>query len=232
VPLPPWYYLSWIARIVSVACWIFIALAGLCVLTAKREETNVAGFLLFFALSINALLSFAAPVGVTAASPPPQIAPSVPDHPRPQSELGDNQIVQWESRRQEQAVALAKLLSDKESLRDRIGRLGARNKQELMANEVGRTLMEEFEQLARQIATLQQEVKISEVMIERAKSKLRSLEREGLLRGTKVTDEEFRAMSSTDHVLEEELRRRVGEKVPGSEVQMDRLLDEVFAKER
>ena len=144
--------------------------------------------------------------------------------------MGDNQIAQWEHRKDEQAEALAKLLSDRETLRDRIGRLGARNKQEVMASEVGRTLMEEYEQLARQIATQQQEVKISEVMIERAKSRLRSLEREALLRGTKVTDEEFRRMCGTDHVLEEELRRRAGEKTPGSEIQLDKLLDEVFAQ--
>ncbi len=241
VPLPPWYYVGWIARIISAACWVCLVATCIAILATTAnpnvsvEDRCTCGQGFFFVLCLNALLSFATPVGVTASnvaeSSPPQVAPSVPDHPPPQNQLGDNQIAQWERRKDEQTEALAKLLSDKEALRDRIGRLGARNKQEVMASELGRTLMEEFEQLARQIAMQQQEVKISEVMIERTKSRLRSLEREALLRGTKVTDEEYRAMCGTDHVLEEELRRRAGEKTPGSEVHLDRLLDEVLRKE-
>ena len=216
--LPPWHCVSWFARIVSVACWIFIALAGLCALTAKREEKSVAGLLLFFALGLNALLSFAT-AGAVELSPTAAHVVEIPPPTR--------QIAQWERRREQQTHLLAKLLSDKESLVARIKNLGVTSKKELMTHGVGRILVEELSELCRQITLVRSDVETLETATEEARSRMRCLERETVLRGTKITDEQYRQMSGTVHVLEE--LRRTGEP-PGSEVRTDKLLDEVFAR--
>jgi hypothetical protein len=221
VPVLPWHYASWIATIISGVGWLALILGYINVFNSVKENWSEAAFFLLVAIGLNALLSFATPVGV-----------NLPDQPAPQIEPGQNQIAQWERRKEDRAQALARLLADRESLVCRIRSLGAKSKQEFMAQEIGRTLMDEFEQLARQIATVQQEVETIETMTEKTKSRLRSLEREALLRGTKVTEEEYQKMSGTDHALEEELRRRIGEKMPGSEVQTEKLLDELFTRER
>lgn len=233
LPLPPWYYASWIATIFSGVCWLVLVLGSLNAFSSVKEDWSGTAVCLLVALGINVLLSFATvgvnPANVATIQSPP--APNIAEQSQ-HIESGQDQIAQWERRKDEQAKVLARLLSDKETLVARIGSLGARDKRELMAQEIGRTLMTEFEELARQIATVRQEVEAIEAVTERAKSRIRSLEREALLRGTKVTDEEYRKMCGTDHALAEELRRRAGEKVPGSEIRMDKLLDEVFSKER
>jgi hypothetical protein len=124
---------------------------------------------------------------------------------------------------------LDRLLSDKGELLDRIRNLGATNRTELMANPVGRTLVEELEQLCRQIAKAKSEAEMVETTVECAKSRLRTIERQALLNGGQLTDKEYTQMSAVTHVLEEALRK---EQVPGTEVRLDKILDEVFREEK
>ena len=93
-------------------------------------------------------------------------------------------------------------------------------------------LVEELEQLSDQIVVLQRELDAIDVVSEHAQSKLRCLERQAMLRGTKATDAEYRQLCDTDHELEEALRKATGGKTPGSEVRLDKLLDEALSTEK
>ena len=65
--------------------------------------------------------------------------------------------------------------------------------------------------------------------MERAQSALRCIEREAMVKEHGMSDEEFARVSQIDHELQEELRKMTGGPTPGSEVQLDKLLDEVHA---
>ena len=179
---------------------------------------------MLIALGLNALLSFATPADVTA--------PIAIDGRPSEIVSSRDKLAQCEKLRSQRAEALERLVSDKETLVGRIRAIGAKSKKELMANPLGRTLVEEFEHLSRQIAQLQSEIDAIDTVVERGQSSLRSLEREAIVRGAKSTDEEFKQLSEADHTLAAELRRVAGEKTPGSEVNLDKLLNEIIVEEK
>ena len=210
IPLPPWHYAGWIPRIVSVACWLCFIFAVLCTCSTVDTDWRPAAGATLIALTLNVLLSFAGP-------------PTEQD--RPTIVSWREKIERWEAIRNERSEALEKLLADREELVGRIKALGFRTKRELMANGVGHTLATELEQLSRQIAVLQGEKDAIDTALERAKSALRSIERQGLLHGVGSSTEQ---LCETDRALEADLHRIAGEQTPGHEVQLDRLLGEVL----
>ena len=52
------------------------------------------------------------------------------------------------------------------------------------------------------------------------------------MHGAKSTDDEFKRLSDADHTLAEELRRVAGEKTPGSEMNLDTLLNDVIQEDK
>ena len=111
VPLPPWYYASWIASSVSTGCWLCMAgcLPGL---IGNKDDAHVAGFLIPAAFGLNVVLSFCSPLGVTTDERPPLA----------------KLIAQWDTRKEERSQAMATLLSDKETLVTRIRKLVLKTK--------------------------------------------------------------------------------------------------------
>jgi hypothetical protein len=214
VPLAPWHYGGWIARIVSGISWICIGLACMAVFSSLKADRVGAAIAMLIAMALNGLLSFATPLGTTqlAASPTCQ-----------------DKIAQWEQLRQQRAEALSKLSADKVVLLTRIRGLGVSSKKDLMAHPVGRTLVEELEQLSRQTAQLQGETDAIAAVLERAQSMLRSIERESLLKGLGVAEPKRNQLSLMDHALREELRNMT---TPDAEVRLDKVLDKVFAPTR
>lgn len=210
VPLLPWHYTGWLARVISIICWLGIIAGFLKIRSSSPTDQQGAAGAVLVAMAFNALLSFATPAGVTADTPPTQSV--------------EAPITQWERLRDEQKTALDKLLSDREELITRIRNLGARSKKELMANPVGQTLVTELEQLCQQIDTAKKEIGVIETAIERAQSRRRSIERQAL---PKLTGEEYERMSVVHHTLEDERRQP-----PGSDIRRDRLLDELFREEK
>jgi hypothetical protein len=184
----------------------------------EKEHWQGAVAAIFVAFSMNALLSFASPVDAFATDGRSSAITSCQE-----------KIARWETLRKERLETLEKLSSDKEMLVTRIKGLGCHTKQELMAHSVGCTLAHELEQLSRQIAHLQSETDTMEATVERAQSMLRCIEREAMLKEHGMSDEEFARVSQIDHELQEELQKITGGPTPGSEVQLDRLLDEVHA---
>ena len=131
VPLPPWYYSSWIAWIISAACWLAIILGcvlGFSSVKADRADTAI---VFFIALALNGILSFcsssnvAEPTTVNVAS----------------NESCQNQ---WEEIKQQQSKLLEKLSYDKAMLETRIKNIGAKTKRELMDHPIARPLVEEL----------------------------------------------------------------------------------------
>jgi prefoldin subunit 5 len=169
---------------------------------------------------LNALLSFAGPADTTPFT--------VTDGRSSAITSCQEKIERWESLRKERSDTLEKLSSDKEMLVARIRSLGCRTKQELMAHSVGCTLAHELEHLSRQIAQLQTESGTIEATVERAQSMLRCIERQSMLKGHGLSDGEFARLAQIDHELQEELRKMTGGPTPGSEVQLDKLLNEVL----
>ena len=217
IPLLPWFYSGWIARIISAASWLMLLLGILCGVSPEKEHWKGAVAAILFALSMNALLSFASPADATA--------PIATDGRSSVFTSCHEKIARWETLRKERSGTLAKLSSDKEMLVARIRSLGCQTKRELMAHSVGCTLAKELEQLSRQIAQLQSETNTIEATVERAQSTLRCIERQAMVKG--FSNEEFARVAQIDHELQEELRTRTGP-TPGSEVQLDKLLDEVL----
>lgn len=206
IPLPVWYYTGWVSWIVSLLCWLVLALAVfLGVFGEPRDKPGAAGFLLI-AIGLNALLSFATPVGVTPVAA------------QRSTEKPTDTIARWEELKVARSETLSKLRSDRDGLLTRIRSIGAKSKKEFMENPLGRTLVDEYEQLCHQIVTVQQEVNALDSAIERAKSRLRMAERKG---NGRLTEKEQDALSELDHQLE--LRH-----APGHEVRLDKLLDEVL----
>jgi hypothetical protein len=206
IPLLPWIYTSWLARIFSAFLWFFIVYGCLLTCSSEKRDWEGAGQWMILALGLNAVLSFATPATTVAENNPVLSDP----------------IAQWERLRDSQRDALEKLMADKEELLNRIRNLGATNKKELMANPVGRMLVEELEQLCQLINTAKNEVNVVETAIERAKSHRRSIERRTMLSG--ITNKEYEQMSNLHHTLAEERRQP-----PGSEIQRDKLLNELFS---
>jgi hypothetical protein len=200
IPLFPWYYIDGPARIVSIICWMCI-LAG-CVLGILEKFKYGATFLVA-AMVVNAMLSFASPIDVTVADNPPDT------------------IAHWERLRNERSATLSRLLSDKERLIDRIRSLGAKNKKGLMANPIGKTLVEELEQLCQQIAATQKEIDAVDTSTERAKSQHRIVERQELLNSGKLTEKDYEQMFAASHTVDED-------RTPDIEVRRDQLLDQLF----
>ena len=97
-----------------------------------------------------------------------------------------DKLAECEKLRSQRAEALERLLLDKETLVGRIKAIGAKNKKELMAHPLGRTLVEEFEHLSRQIAQLRGEIDAIDSVAERGQSSLRSLEREAHCAGSEI----------------------------------------------
>lgn len=217
IPLPPWSYTAWIPRIISAASWLSF-LVGLHPAYYKPEKVlwKDAVAATFVALGLNVLLSFA---DTTDAAAPIAERSSV-------IASCHEKIARWEMLLKERSSTLEKLSADKEALVARVRSLGCRTKHELMANSVGCTLAHELEQLTRQIAQTQTETKTIEATVERAQSALRCIEREALLKEHGMSNEELARASQIDHELQDKLPGPT----PGSEVQMDKLLDDVLPK--
>ncbi len=218
IPLLPWCYQGWIPKIVSAVAWLTILIG---ILAGTREHWKTAAAATFMALGLNALLSFADLTDTTAPIESSSVIASCRD-----------KIAQCEKLRNQRAEALERLLSDKETLVGRIKAFSAKSKKELMAHPLGRTLVAELEQLSRQIGQLRSEIAAIDTVVERGQSNLRSLEREAIVHGAKSTDEEYNQLCDADHTLAEELRRVAGEKTPGSEVNLDKLLNEILGKDQ
>ncbi len=220
VPLLPWNYDGWIARSISSICWLALVLGCLTAFSHSKADWKGSAIAIFVALGLNALLSFAGPADATASTSTDGRSSAITSC--------QDKIARWETLRKERSDALEKLLGDKEMLVTRIKGLGCRTKQELMAHSVGCTLAHELEQLSRQIAQLQTETGTIEVTMERAQSALRCIEREALLKEHGMSDKEFARVAQIDHELQEELRKMTRGPTPGSEVQLDKLLNEVL----
>ncbi len=219
VPLLPWCYSGWIPRIISAASWL-VFLVG--ILAGAKERWKEASAAVLIALGLNALLSFADTGDATA--PIPERSSVIAS--------SQDKIAQCEKLRNQRVEALERLLSDKETLVGRIQAVGAKSKKELMANPLGRTLVAELEQLSRQIGQLRSEITAIDSVVEHGQSSLRCLEREALVHGTKSTNEEYKQLCDADHTLVEELRRVAGDKTPGSDVNLDKLLNEILGKDK
>jgi hypothetical protein len=215
LPVPPWSYAGKLPAIISVACWVSLVLSLLLACGSTKTKWDLAVCMIFIAFGINTTLSLWSP----SHDAKQQAANEQPSS-------TNRTITEWEKRKAEHSETLEKLQSDKEMLIARIKSLGVRSKQELMSHPVGRPLVEELEQLNRQIAKCKGEVQTLEAVIENGKSKLRILERQDTLHST--SDEQFKEISETGHELEAELRSRTGDATPGSEVQQDKMLDELF----
>ena len=215
VPLFPWQYGDWLLRIMSGACWLCIVFACLCAFSNVKGDWPAAGGATLIALGLNVLLSFAGPADATQQPSSMIIS------------FGDK-VAQCEKLKTERSKTLETLLADKETLVARIKGLGCRTKRELMAHSIGRTLVSELEHLSRQIASLQREVEAIEAVLEQAQSVQRSIERQAMLKEHGLSDAEFARLSQIDHELQEGLRK-ISAPVPGTEVQIDKLLDGVLA---
>ena len=222
IPLPPWFYSGWIPRIFSAVCWIALILGCLAALSSNENDWQGAVIAILIGLGMNTLLSCADPANTTAAI--------ATDGRSSVLTSCREKIARWETLRKERSDTLARLSADKELLVVRIRSLGCQTKRELMAHHVGCTLAGELEQLSRQIAQLQSESETTDSALEKAQSALRCIERQAMLEGHNLSDEEFARLAQIDHELQEELRKMTGGPTPDSEVQMDKLLDEVFPR--
>lgn len=209
IPLPPWHYTGWIAMIISSVCWLCLGFACLLIISSVKDDGMPAAVSMFVALGLNVLLSFAGP----------SEAPVVGE--QPSLKECRAKIAGWEKLRSERREAADKLSSDRDMLVNRIRSLGVSTKRELMGHPVGHTLAEELEHLSGQIEKLRSETDALDAVMERAKSSLRSLERETMLREVSADE-----LSQIDHELKEKL-----DTAPGTEVRLDKLLDEAFQKE-
>ena len=218
VPLLPWCYSAWIPRIVSAASWLTFLIG---ILAGTKERWKEASAAVLIAFGLNALLSFADMAHTTAPIESSSVIASCRD-----------KIAQCDKLRSQRAAALERLLSEKETLVGRIKAVGAKSKKELMAQPLGRTLVAELEQLSRQIGQLRSEIDAIDSVVERGQSSLRCLEREALVHEAKSTDEEYKQLCDADHTLVEELRRVAGDKTPGSDVNLDKLLNEIILKDQ
>jgi hypothetical protein len=205
VPLPPWYYSSWMPWIVSVTCWLALIIGwGLnCSSTKADRDTAVAAILI--ALGLNALLSFAEPMGSTRSTTNIASIESCPA------------TDQWEAKKQQQTELLNRLSSEKDRLETRIRNLGIKTKKELMKDPIARPLVEELEQLISQIGKVQSNVSA----IVSVQSKLRTLEREKSLNNGLSSEE----LTNISEQLKVEILNRADDPLPSSVMQRDKLLD-------
>lgn len=109
VPLPPWDYDGWIAKIVSVACWLTLGFGWLVLSSPEKEDREGAAYVILVAFGLNALLSFAGPSDATAAPS------ATEEHPAFVESCGEK-IEQWESLRNERLEVLKRLASDRSAL--------------------------------------------------------------------------------------------------------------------
>lgn len=213
VPLPPWYYVGWIAWIISIACWLALTIGLSFNYSSIEADRNSAVAATLIALVLNGCLSFCSPSNVASLTTP-NVASIEPC---------ENKIGQWEKNKQQQSEVLKKLLSEKEMLESRIKNLGIRTKKELMDHRIARPLVEELEQLIHQIAKVQNKI----FAIESVQSKLRSLEREKALNNAGLSAEELTNISQK---LKVELLNKSDDQLPDSAVQRDKLLNGLIAQ--
>jgi hypothetical protein len=209
VPLPPWYYASWTAWIISIACWIALIIGWHANFSSVRADRVSAIVAIFIALGLNASLSFCSSSGVA--------------EPKMENVACQDKIAQWEETKQQQSSLFTQLSNDKHILEARIKNLGIKNKRELMDHPVGGSLVEELEQLTLQTANLQKEI----YSIELVQSKMRSLERQIALRKVSLSPEE---LSATIKGIEEQRLGMSGDQTPDSAVQRDKLLNGLIAQ--
>lgn len=209
LPLPPWYYVSWTARIISIACWLATTL-GFLFIFSKEDHANVALFGII-ALVLNASLSFCSTSDVSSQSTTNSIA-SYPAN-----------ADQWEERKQQQSELLHRLSDDKGMLETRIRNLGIRTKKELMKDPIAGPLVEELEELISQIAKVQTNI----AAIESVQSKLRTLEREKAVGNATSTDD----LTTVAQQLKVKILDKSDDQLPNSAMQRDRLLDGLIRPE-
>jgi hypothetical protein len=226
VPLPPWNYsggMPWIISTAILACLVF----GCCL--AIRSNTRdhvqiVASAFIFASFCLNAGLSF-----WTVEADMPYLAARERITLMKSYEV---KIGQLERLRTERTKAMETLSNDKNALVARIQGLEVRSKSELMAHPVGRTLADELVQLTNQIGRLRSETAVVESALERAKSALRSIEREETLKGLGVSGgKRLDELAQIDRELQEELRRVSGAPPADKDIHLDKLLDDVLATE-
>ena len=214
VPVPPWYYASQIAWIISTASWSILILGCLVNLSIMKTGRHCAAVAVLLAGVLNALLSFASPSYV-ASKNRTEIVASI--------EPCENKTEQWEKNKQQQSEVLQKLLHEKEMLENRIKNLGIRTKTGTDGSSIAGPLVEELEQLIQQIAKVQNKI----AAIESVLSKLRSLEREKSLHKTGLSAEELTNISQK---LKVELLNRTDDPLPDSAVQRDILLNGLITR--
>ena len=214
VPLPPWYYQSQIAWIISIACWIALIFGWHINFSSVKADRSSAVVAIFIALGLNALLSFASPSYVVSQNRTEISAPN---------ESLQEKYSKWEELRQQQLGALERLSYDKHILEARIKNLDVKTKRELMGHPVGVPLVDELEQLTQQIANLQKEI----YSIELVQSKMRSLERQIALRKVSLSPEELSAAIKS---IEEKRRGISDDSTPDSAVQRNILLNGLIAQ--
>ena len=214
VPLPPWYYQSQVAWIISIACWLALIFGWHINFSSVKADRVSAVVAIFIALGLNALLSFASPSYVVSQNIPENVVAIEPC---------ENKLEQWEKNMQQQSEVLKILLHEKEMLETRIKSLGIKNKRELMDHPIARPLVEELEQLTHQIAKVQNKI----FAIESVQSKLRSMERERSLNNSGLSTEK---MTDIDQKLKEELLNKSDDPLPDSAVQRDILLNGLIAR--
>jgi hypothetical protein len=222
LPLPPGRYGGWIPWTISVACWLCLSFACFAILVPVRNIQGIAGTAFFIAFVLNSVvLSFSAPS---------QSVSSVANE-TASADSCANTVEHLEKLRADRMEALEQLRSDRDSLIAHIRSLGTHSKRELMANPIGRTLMEELTQLSKQVAALQDETEAMTTVLERAQSMRRCADRQTMLKGHGLLPEkEYMRLSHLDHKIQEELLTITGASAPGSEVQVEKLLNGVFAQ--
>jgi hypothetical protein len=214
VPLPPWYYASWTAWIISTACWLAIILGCLLGFSSTKADRDGTAIVFVIALALNGTLSFCSASNIPTEPTVENIATN---------ELSRDKIAQWEEVKQQQSNLLQNFSYDREMLETRIKNLGVKTKRELIDHPIGGPLVEELEQLTHQIAKVQNKI----VAIESVQSKLRSLEREKSLNNAGLLAEK---MTEVSRKQKEQLLNASDDQTPDSAVQRDKLLDGLIAR--
>ena len=117
------------------------------------------------------------------------------------------QLANWKERRARAQHSLARLVSERERLLDRLLSLGVRSSDDLKNNAVALPLADELAELIGQIKAAQQQIERLDVAIAGTESGLRRLERKTLVTTTgSLTEKEHGQMAQTILELKEELR--------------------------
>jgi hypothetical protein len=142
-----------------------------------------------------------------------------------------DQLANWKERRARAQHALARLVSERDRLLDRLLSLGVRSTDDLKNNAVALPLADELAELTGQIKAAQQQIERLDVAIAGTESGLRRLERKSLVKTTASLDEkELGQMAQSLLELKEELRGP--DASPGilSEFERDAALNEALRR--